>query len=207
MCSAMHAGHDVLSSTSTPDRREAPREVMVYKIVKIERDGQEGLARCRNISDSGMRLEVSMPISLNDSLAIEVPPGRTLHGRVVWTNGNQCGVAFERTIDCVQLLSQSAERKEARSRSPRLRSDIPARIAAEGAIIPTTIRNISQRGMLVTHSGQFRAGLHVQVLMNDGSERDALVQWAQDNFAGLFLLEPYSVMELGDVQSLADWQG
>lgn len=197
------ANHDVLSPASTGDRRRASRTVAVYKVVKIEQDGNGGLARCRNISNGGMMLDIAIPLALNDALTIELPPDLVLRGRVAWTNGNQCGVAFDRDIDCVQILSQSTpEGGAVRARSPRLRSHIPARIAADGAIIHTTIKNISQRGMLVTHSGQFRPGLQVQVLMNDGGKREALVQWAQENFAGLFLIDPYSVMELGDLQAL-----
>lgn len=207
MSSATHADHIVPSTIAAPDRRGSSRAVTVYKVVKVERDGKEGLARCRNISDGGMKLDVAMPLMLNDSLMIELTPELVLPARVIWTNSNQCGVAFDRHIDCVQLLNRAAEAKPLRPRGPRLNSHIPARIAADGEVVATTIKNISQRGMLVTHSGQFRPGLHVKVVMNEGSERDATVQWVRENFAGLFLRTPYSVMDLGNLPSIGESPG
>lgn len=204
MSNRAYADHQHGSRNAAPDRRGAPRALAVYKVVKIKRDDKEGLARCRNISETGMKLEVGMQLSLNDHLKVELSPDIVLDARVVWTNGNECGVAFERHIDCEELLGQSLDfKRKERSRSPRLNTHIPARIALQGAVHPTTIKNISQRGMLVTHNGKFNAGLRVRVLMPNGDERDALVQWVHENFAGLLLAEPFGVLDLSDVQSLS----
>lgn len=193
-----------LSVGETSDRRSSPRAITVLKVVKINRGGTEGLARCRNISDTGMKLETSMQLSLNDDLSFELTPGNFLGGRVVWTNGSECGVEFYHSQDSAALLVQGAEdRQLGRSRSPRLAANLPAHVAVDGELLPTTIANISQRGMLVSHDGSFHPGLRVKVHLANGREREALVQWAHGNFAGLFLVEPYSVMELSDVNSLA----
>lgn len=203
MSSIVRTDHDDLSVMAAPDRRRSPRAMTVYKVVKIERKGDEGLARCRNISDTGMKLDVAMPLSLNDNLTIELTPDLALPARVVWTNGDQCGVAFERSIDCSRLLTRTADEKRREgSRSPRLNSDISARISVDGELHPTTISNISQQGMLVSHKGKFRPGLHVSVMLDDGTEKSAIVQWTHDNYAGLFLIDHFSVTELGDLQSV-----
>ena len=203
MNNAKIADHDSLVAVPAHDRRQSKRALTVYKVVKVERKGKEGLARCRNVSDSGMKLEVGIPVSLNDELLVELAPQMVLHTRVVWTNGNECGVAFYRNIDCTQLLGQSAELKQQETmRSPRLNSQIPAKIVAEGEVLPTTIKNISQRGMMVTHGGDFRAGMRIKVIMQNGQNREALVRWTHENFAGLLLADPYSVMELSNIQSI-----
>lgn len=209
MSSAGHADRDDLPRDPASDRRGSPRALTVFKVVKIDRDGTEGLARCRNISAKGMKLEVAMPLGLNDDLTIELSPGHTLGARVVWTKGGECGVAFERSVDVAELFGQVAaqQSQQKRSRSPRLNSRIPARIEADGEVVETTIRNISQRGMLVSHDGSFRPGLQVKVLLNNGSARDAIVQWSDDNIAGLFLAEPYSVLELGDLSAIGQNRG
>ncbi len=203
MCSVMHADHQRLCDTMSPDRRDSPRAVAVFKVVKINRAGVEGFARCRNISESGMRLETAMPLSLNDDLIVELVPGQALYARVVWTKGSECGLTFEGSINLPQALKQKAdEKRQRRSRSARLNTTISARIASKGGIFPTTISNISQRGMLVSHDGSFCLGQQVKVLFNNGTERNARVQWTQEHFAGLFLAEPYSVMQLGDLTAL-----
>lgn len=183
------------------DRRTATRSMTVCRVVKVERDGDEALARCRNISDNGMKLEVSMPVSLMEPLRIELAPGLTVDARVVWTNGDECGVFFDRHIDCAELLSRSAsDKRGGGARSPRLESTIPARLITDGRSREATITNISQRGMRVSHPGDFKPGLHLKVMLGNGAERAAVVCWTQDNYAGLFLLEQLSVQEVENLR-------
>lgn len=181
------------------DRRNATRSLTVCKVVKVERDGDEALARCRNISDNGMKLEVSMPLSLMEPLRVELAPGLHVDARVVWTNGDECGLFFDRSIDCGELLRRSAEGKSA-TRSPRVKSSIPALIHAEGRARDTMISNISQRGMRITHRGEFQPGLNVKVMLQNGLEKCAVVRWTHENFAGLFLLDHLSVEEVEELR-------
>lgn len=202
MLAETHDGTVPEAVSENLDRRTASRALTVCKVVKVERDGDEGLARCRNISDNGMKLEVSMPLSLMEPLRVEVAPGQHVDARVVWTNGNECGLFFDRNIDCADLLRRSAESKGAQ-RSPRLNSSIPALIEADGRARDTTINNISQRGMCITHRGEFQPGLHVKVMLQNGSEKFAVVRWTRENVAGLFLLDHLSVAEVEDLRRSA----
>jgi hypothetical protein len=196
-----HAFSDL--AVETEERRSSTRSLSVYRVVKVSRDGSEGLARCRNISDSGMKLETSMPLSLMETIWVEIAPGTEVSARVVWTNGDECGVAFDEGIDCAKELRNAAlARLSGEARSPRLQSAIPARIEAKGVSTPTTVGNVSQQGMLVSHKGDFHPGLRVKVVMGSGIEKSATVQWSKDNFAGLYLFESFSVMELGEPASL-----
>lgn len=56
--------------------------------------------------------------------------------------------------------------------------------------------------MRVSHTGGFNPGPRVKVALGNGSERQAIVQWTKDGFAGLYLFDDLSVMELGDPASL-----
>lgn len=186
------------------ERRASSRTTPVYRVVKVSRPSGEGLACCLDISDGGMRLETGMPLCLMDTLAIEISPGTTVSARVVWTNGDECGVAFDTSINCEDELRSAARLKwSERARAVRLQSSIPARLQAEGVSTPTTICNISQQGMRVSHDGNFHQGLRVKVVLQNGSERQAVVRWSKDNFAGLYLFDSFSVMELGDLTALS----
>ncbi|RYD74103.1 MAG: PilZ domain-containing protein, partial [Verrucomicrobiaceae bacterium] len=121
--------HEVLHQQPVEDRRGAQRELTVYRVVKVDRDGEESLARCRNISDTGMKLDLRLPVVLNDELQIELAPGTVLSARVVWTNGEQCGVAFDQSVDCRTVLEDSSsELRSGRGRQPRVNAQLPARI-------------------------------------------------------------------------------
>jgi len=186
------------------DRRSSSRKIAVYRVVKVSRQSGEGLARCRDISDGGMRLETSMPLSRKESLWIEISPGTEVGARVVWTSGDEYGVAFDTKIDCEQELRKAARLKwSERARSPRLQSAIPAWLKTDVASTTTTISNISQQGMLVSHDGGFKPGVRVKVALQNGFEKEAVVRWTSDDCAGLYLLDSFSVMELGDLTALS----
>jgi hypothetical protein len=56
--------------------------------------------------------------------------------------------------------------------------------------------------MKVTQVDEFRPGLRVKVTVGNGRERKAVVRWAKDETAGLYLLDPFSVEELGSAAKL-----
>jgi hypothetical protein len=185
------------------DGREARRTWTIYRLLRVKCDGDEGLARCQNISDGGAMLELTMPLQLNDNIEMLFAPNALLSGKVVWLNGNACGIAFDQEIDSSLLLEQSARPRRAQGcRPPRLNSDIPAKVQMDGVSRKTVVRDISQHGMKVDHDGSFCPGLRVNVLLPGGTECSAVVRWAQGNHAGLMLIDPFAVEDLGSLRAL-----
>jgi hypothetical protein len=185
------------------ERRSDNRIVTVCRHVKIEHGGDEGLARCRNISARGMALDTSIPLNLNDQVIVTFC--RTeLSGKVVWLGGNDCGIAFDEPVDCEQLLHNAAlDTIRGASRPHRLKTNLPAKVAYEGRTRPTTVADVSVRGMKIAHDGDFQPGLHVRVILNSGCEKEGVVRWSRDNIAGIILLDPFAVEDLGSVQRLS----
>ncbi|GFM29140.1 PilZ domain-containing protein [Novosphingobium sp. PY1] len=191
--------HDVSNS----DRRDSDRTRTIYRLVQIEREGDEGLGRCRNISDGGMSLRLSMPVDLNDRLSIAFSPSVKLSGQVVWTNGDECGVKFDQPIDSSQILSSTSQEARAEgARAPRLKANVPGKVIFDDQVLQTVVLDLSQRGAKITQDGRFKRGLRVKILLDSGYERDGIVQWAKDNFAGIFLIDPFSVDDLGSIERL-----
>lgn len=183
-------------------RRQNHRTKTVYRLVKIEHDGDEGLARCRNISDGGMKLDLSIPININDSVSVTLASA-VLSGRVVWVNGKDCGIAFDKPVDSTQLLNEAArDGTITPTRAPRLNTNLPATVAVEGKASKAIVTDISVRGMKIANDGNFQPGLRVRVLLDCGHEKEGIVRWARDNIAGVMLLEPFDVDDLGSVQRL-----
>lgn len=93
----------------TPDRRSDARFLTVYRLVKVQHAGDEGLGRCRNISDGGARLELHMQLYLGDRISIAFSPLDTVTGRIVWIMGNDYGIEFDEPIDCLSLLGHARD--------------------------------------------------------------------------------------------------
>ena len=183
-------------------RRQSCRTKTVYRLVKVVHDGAEGLARCRNLSDGGMKLNVSIPLDLNDQVTVTLSTTE-LSGRVIWVNGKDCGIAFDEPVDCARLLESATQESAATSaRPPRLNTNLPATINVFGETSKAIVSDISVRGMKIANDGNFQPGLKVRVILDNGYERDAVVRWSRDNIAGVMLLEPFNVDDLGSVQRL-----
>lgn len=189
----------------SPDRRGDARFLTVYRLVKVHYAGDEGLGRCRNISDGGARLELHMDLHLGDRISILFSPLDIVSGRVVWIMGNDHGIEFDTPIDCLSLLGSA--RDHAAPRAPRLATNLPARVAYNGGSCRSVVSDLSVRGMKIASTQQFRPGLHVRVILSGGRESEGVVRWTRDNIAGVMLLEPFSVEELGSVRRLSQGQG
>ena len=198
------ASHDNEASQNS-DRRAAPRVQTIMRVGRAISENDHGLARVRNISDDGVRLRLQIPVMLDDALTLELAEGVSLSGRVVWTDGDDCGLKFDRSIDCAALLADLAESaKQGTSRSLRLPVSISAVTRGENGIRLTQVSDISQRGMKLRNDGTFTEGLHVKVTLPSGLERRGVVRWSKDNFAGVMLTEPFSAEDLGSTRSLCD---
>lgn len=184
------------------DRRSDPRFLIVCRLVKVEHAGVEGLGRCRNISDGGARLELHMELHLGEHVSIAFSPVDIVSGSIVWVAGNDYGVAFDAPIDCLEVLAD-ASRDPVPPRAPRLTTNLPAKIAYPSRARPTVVSDLSVRGTKIASTQEFHPGLHVRVILSGGREIKGVVRWTRDNIAGVMLIEPSSIEELGSVKRLS----
>lgn len=186
----------------SPDRRADARFLTVYRLVKVQHDGDEGLGRCRNISDGGARLELHMDLELGEHVTVAFSPFDSVTGKVVWVAGNDYGIEFDESVDCLGLLGNAAGRP-APPRAPRLATNLPAKVIYPGGSCNSVVSDLSVRGMKIASTQEFHPGLHVRVMLSGGRETEGVVRWTRDNVAGVMLLDPFSVEELGSVKRLS----
>jgi hypothetical protein len=185
------------------DRRASERTHTIYRLVMILVDGDQGFARCRNISDTGMRLEVAMTVEVGMPIEIRFSPTCSLAGTVAWVDGSSCGIMFGERVNSAQVLrASSADNHAAKSRPLRMAVDLPVKVMADDKWQSAALKNISQRGAKLARCGQLQPGQHVTIALPSGKTRQAVVRWSADGEAGLFLREAFSVEELGSVRAL-----
>lgn len=185
------------------DARESQRVRTVYRVVRVETERDQGLGRVRNMSDGGMKLSLSMPVMLGDSLRVALTDETALEGRVVWTNGNECGLQFAENIDSILVLRETAQQcRSTEARSPRLQAGLLAVAKSEQGLSSVKVEDVSQRGMKLAHDGSFAPGLPVKICFGSGIERRGVVRWANDRLAGLMLIDQFAVEELGSISAL-----
>lgn len=194
----------VPGTNAARNSRATDRVRTVLRVVKVQSSGDEGLARLRNISDGGMMLRLQLPVCLGDTVTVHLEDGRSLVSKVVWTEGQNCGVRFEDAVDCAGLLNEMARSARAGvSRPVRMSADADAVAYTPGGIYPIRVKDISQRGMKVQHRCAFKEGLPVKILLGPGLEWRGVVRWASGDLAGIQLSEPMSLDNLGSSNHLS----
>jgi hypothetical protein len=189
-------------SSSLVEQRREERSQMVYRLVHVEAAGDEGLARCRNISNHGMKLELTMPVKVGAALKIAFSASFRCLGRVIWARGSECGIAFDYPIDAAAVLRDSAAEAAAQQRGLCLQGEVKAKVCFDGRTHEAVSSEVTQYGMRIRHSGAFRSGLCVTVMLGGGRERRGVVRTSKGDMADVLLIDHFSVSDLGSAGAL-----
>jgi hypothetical protein len=188
---------------SEDERRRSARVRTVYRVVRVANREDEGLARLRNISDGGLKLQLRLALQLMDHVEVALSPNMAFGGKVVWLDGDSCGVRFDTPVNSLAALNATAhEARQCSARQPRLRTAMSAAVTSERGLRAVQVTDVSQNGMKLRHDGSFTPGLQVKVSLCSGTERRGVIRWVRDNYAGLALIEPFTVEQLGSVRAL-----
>lgn len=173
------------------ERREDRRFHTVLRVAHVSREHDVGLWRVRNISDSGAMLTAGVQVVPGERLSIGLSDRVALDGRAVWWDGERCGVAFDRPIDCGSILQTLvAERKQPNFRPPRLNVATRAIAYCDKGLHSVRVYNLSHHGAAFSHDGCFQAGMAAKLHFETGEDYRGIVRWSEDGRAGLFLTDP-----------------
>ena len=179
------------------ERRGSPRHRTVYRLVKVDHDGEVSISHVCNISDEGVMLSINDDIDVGEKLSIEFTEAHRLSGRVVWVDEGHCGVALDKPIDSAALLRDlAAEQRSPAHRALRVEATLLGVAYSELGMHPVRTTNLSQKGMGLSHDGRFQPGLRLLVLLENGIERHGVVRWTQELHAGVQLIEPLACSDL-----------
>lgn len=160
------------------DRREASRPLSV-RLVEVTHNGTTSFARCRDLSDTGMELDLSVPLKCSAHVAVALSPSVVLRGTVAWIDGRQCGVTFDSRVDSAALLDATALHP--------LVTPMQATIAVLGGRYATAARSSAPRSSEARRRDRFQPGLAVTVMVGPNREQRGLVRWTKGEDAALEL--------------------
>jgi hypothetical protein len=179
------------------ERRQDSRIHTLMRVAMVRRAHDVGLWRVRNISDSGMMLATQVPVVAGEPLTIGLSETIAVAGRALWWDGERCGIAFDRPVDCAALLGALvAGQKAPRYRPPRLPVATRAIAYCDKGLHTVRIFNLSQHGAGFAHDGCFRPGMATKLHFPTGEEHRGIVRWSREGQAGLYLVEPIACARL-----------
>jgi len=173
------------------DRRGCSRIHTLLRVAMVTRRHDVGLWRMRNISDGGMMMLTRVEVTKGERMSISLSDGIAIEGEAAWWDGERCGVAFDRPVDCATLLERLvADQKAPRYRPLRLPVRTRAVAYCEKGMHSVQLHNISQHGAGLSHDGCLTPGMNAMLHFPAGDDYRGVVRWAKDKRAGLFLTEP-----------------
>jgi hypothetical protein len=191
----------IRQAADSPDRRGSHRIHTVCRFARVIGCGDSGLWRVCNMSDRGMMLRSRLSPRQGEPLSISLSETAKLEAAVVWSDLEHIGVRFIEPVDSTALLCALAtEQRSPHYRSLRLAVDRAAMAVDEAGIHAVRIRNISRHGVGIEHPDSLRRGTGVRLVFDEGAERRGVVRWADQEQAGLFLLEPFSLEEMASAR-------
>jgi hypothetical protein len=197
MLSVVGAGRPSRKLPVDLDRRCGQRFHTVLRVAKVERAHDSGLWQIRNISDGGMMMLTSVPVTPGEPLTIHFSDHVSLKAKAAWWDGTRCGVEFDEEVDCAALLEALvAEQKRPGYRPARLPVSARAIAYCEKGLHGIRIYNLSHHGAAFEHDGCFRAGMMSKLAFENGGEHRGVVRWSKDGCAGIFLVEPMAYAKL-----------
>ncbi|GMM92427.1 PilZ domain-containing protein [Qipengyuania sp. MTN3-11] len=183
------------------DRREHQRVMTIYRVARVLMQDDQALALLRNISDKGVSLSISRTMDPGEHLRVQLSDSVEVQGEVVWSQQDMCGVEFDQAVDCRAILGQLVEEAATgKARALRLPTNALAMVDSEAGMVAARIQNVSQAGAALKTRSNFKPGMHVRIRTVSGIERRGTVRWSDDGWAGVQLIEPIGLRQLGSAR-------
>ena len=104
------------------DRRKQDRHIAMLRLAKIKAESGEGWGFIKNLSATGMMVEIHPNFELGDTVSALLTEEQELTGTVRWRKKALAGIEFSTPIDMAKVLSKPNDAKQGRvSRLPRSR--------------------------------------------------------------------------------------
>jgi len=191
-------------STAVPrpdERRDDPRTLSTLRLAKLtESSGREQLIRLRNVSAGGLMAEISIPLTVGDSVALELS-SQKIPATAVWTRDGTVGLKFDQNIDLGELLAGRKPRHGFRPRPPRLEVECKATLKLGKTYYTVDVRDISLGGLKVEPIDEYCLGKQVEVAVESLRPVRGEVRWFSERRAGIVFDKPIRFEEL------AEWIG
>ncbi|MEO9601225.1 PilZ domain-containing protein [Parasphingorhabdus sp.] len=160
------------------DRRRQDRHIAMLRLAKIKAESGEGWGFIKNLSATGMMIEVNPVFELGDSVSAILTEDQELSGAVRWRKNTLVGVEFFEPINVAKVLAKPTETKKGRvPRLPRVEMKHPINLYQGARIISADICDISPAGVCVRTDHTFEVGKKVRLSVPDLLDIDGTIRW------------------------------
>jgi hypothetical protein len=190
-------------STAVPrpcERRSDERVAPLLQVAKLIASGGEQLMRVRNVSAGGLMGEVGRPVSIGETVSVELS-SQQIPSTVVWIREGLVGLKFDQSVDLGELLAGRKPRHGFRPRPPRLQVSCRASVRVGKTYYTVDVHDISLGGIKVEPIQQYCVGKEVIVVVESLRPIKGEIRWYSERRAGIVFHKPL------EFEELAEWIG
>lgn len=181
--SSAPASDDALSDG---DRRKQDRHIAMLRLAKIKAEAGEGWGFIKNLSATGMMVEVHPNFELGDSVAALLTEDHELTGSVRWRQKALAGIEFSKPIDVAKVLAKPNAASQGRiPRLPRIEMKHPINLYQGSRLIHANICDISPAGICVSTDFTFEIGKNLRLSVPELLDINGTVRWQSGNRVGI----------------------
>ncbi|CAO1653927.1 PilZ domain-containing protein [Parasphingorhabdus sp. NYA22] len=168
------------------DRRKQDRHIAMLRLAKIKAEAGEGWGFIKNLSATGMMVEIHPNFELGDTVSALLTEEQELTGTVRWRKKALAGIEFSTPIDMAKVLSKPNDAKQGRvSRLPRIEMKHPINIYQGSRLVHADICDISPAGICVRTEHIFEIGKNLRLSVPDLLDISGTVRWQSGARVGI----------------------
>ncbi len=168
------------------DRRKQNRHIAMLRLAKIRAESGEGWGFIKNLSATGMMVEVHPKFELGDSVSALLSEDQELTGAVRWRKKALAGIEFSTPIDVAKILSKPNVASQGRvPRLPRIEMKYPINLYLGSRLIHADICDISPAGICVRTDFTFEIGKNLRLSVPELLDINGTVRWQSGNRVGI----------------------
>lgn len=192
--SAVLSPADYHDATDISERRGHYRQIATLRLAKLRSGGREGWGFIKNLSASGMMLEVYPEFDLGDYVEILVSEEKCVSGGVKWRKDGLAGVEFHNPVDIAEILKIAPVSNKGKiPRLPRVHMQHPVTIRSGRISAKADICDISPSGMCVITDHVFEPGKSLTLIVPQLANISGTVRWQSDGRVGIAFDERLSI--------------
>ena len=182
------------------DLRQDQRVSMMLRMAKLVTDCGEYVCVIRDVSATGLRLQLFHDLPGHSPLWLELSNGERHGLETVWQSEAQAGFRFLAQVDLNCFIEEPAPWPR---RPLRLKLRRPALVMANGLQSPATVLDLSQNGARIETLGYFTRSQWLQIEIEGLSRRHASVRWHRGSAHGLMFEQALRLDELAHFAVMA----
>lgn len=169
--------------TADSDRRDGQRHMTLYRVGSILVEDRRELCLIKNISAGGMMVRLYCPIEEQTQVTVELKNGDPIRGKISWVKDHNAGIAFDETIDVIDILSSAMDAPK--PRMPRIETECHAVLRDGGSPVRVKVCDISQGGVRLECQTILPQGADVIVTLPGLEPQPGLACWVDRGFIGV----------------------